>query len=189
MPLNTRSILSILHPYCASLPTPTGTISSLLLWLQFSPERDGRNFWPKALFPHHWPCHSFLVFLHHFPSCYTSYISLWVLMFTVLLCLCLQPSLCSIPPFCLGHTLDMLPSSCLYVCKHLFLVSFPVFFRLQHNLPSWLFTADSNGSLSTQLQIFSEMTLPPILILTCCHESLPTSLSQTNSSKHHFLRY
>lgn len=73
-------------------------------------------------------------------------ITLWVLMFTALLCLYLQPSLCSIPPFCLGHS-DLLPSSCLYVHKHLFLVSFPVFFRLQHNLPSWSFAADSNGSL------------------------------------------
>lgn len=80
-------------------------------------------------------------------SSHASYINLWVFMFTTLLCLCLQPSLCSIPPFCLGHTVDLLPSSCLYVHKHLFLVSFPVFFRLQHNLPSWLFAADSNGSL------------------------------------------
>lgn len=53
---------------CASLPTAAGTRSLLLLWLQFSPERDGRNFWPKASFPHHWPCHPFLLFLHHFPS-------------------------------------------------------------------------------------------------------------------------
>lgn len=129
------------------------------------------------------------MFLHHFPLCRRSYINLRVLIFTALLCLYLQPSLCNSPPFCLGHTLDLLPSSCLYVHKDLFLVSFPVFFRLQHNLPSWPFSADSNGSLSTPLQIFSEMSLPPFLILTCCHESLPTSLSQTNSSKHHFLRY
>lgn len=73
-------------------------------------------------------------------------INLWVLRFTALLCLYLQPSLCGIPSFCLGHS-DLLPSSCLYVHKHLFLVSFPVFFRLQHKLPSWSFAADSNGSL------------------------------------------
>lgn len=114
-------------------------------------------------------------------------VNLRVLVFTALLCFCLQPFLCGIPPFCLGHS-DLLSNSCLYVHKHLFLVSFPVLFRLQHNLPSWPLAADSNGflKLTTASPVWNEPASHPNTNL------LPwvfASLSQTNSSKHHFLRY
>lgn len=70
-------------------------------------------------------------------------------------CLHLQPSFSSIPLFCFGCAPDLLPSSCLYLHKRLSLVSFPVLFRLQDNLPSWPFSADSNASLKhTSARLF-----------------------------------
>lgn len=59
----------------------------------------------------------------------------------------LQPSFSNIPLFCFGCAPVLLPSFCLYLHKRLSLVSFPVLFRLQDNLPSWPFSADSNASL------------------------------------------
>lgn len=103
------------------------------------------TFTPKHHSSHHWSCHSSLTFLHlqHFPSCYNGS---WCL--ELFSCLHLQPSLSSIPPFCLGRVPDLLPSFCLYLHQHLFLVSFPVLFRLEANLPSWPFSANSNASLN-----------------------------------------
>ena len=105
--------------------------------------------------PHHWPCHSSLIFLQHFPSRYTLRLSYRSLHLELCSCLHLQPSLSSIPPFCLGRIPGLLPSSCLYLHKRLFLVSFPVLFRLQDNLPSWPFSANSNASLKhTSARLF-----------------------------------
>lgn len=104
------------------------------------------TFAPKRHSPCHWPCYSSLLFLQHFASCYTPRSSCGSLCLELFSCLHLQPSLSSIPPFCLGRVPDLLPSSCLYLHKRLFLVSFPVLFRLQDNRPSWPFSANSNAS-------------------------------------------
>lgn len=79
----------------------------------------------------------------------------WSLCSELFSCLHLQPSLSSIPPFCFGCVPDLLPSFCLYLHKRLSLVSFPVLFRLQDNLPSWPFPANSNASLKhTSARLF-----------------------------------
>lgn len=139
---------------CASLATPTDAVSLCLVWLQFSLDRDRRNFCPKNIIPSITDCHSSLIFPQHF-MLYIE-IKLGSLCLELFSCLHLQPSLPSIPPFCLGCVPDLLPSSCLYLHKRLFLVSFPVLFRLQDNLPSWPFSANSNASLKhSSVRLFS----------------------------------
>ena len=154
------------------------------------------TFAPKHHLSLHWPCHSSLILLQHLPSCYTPRLRCGSLHLELFSCLHLQPPLSSIPPFCLGHVPDLLPSSCLYLHKRLFLVSFPVLFRLQDNLPSWLFSANSNASLKhTSARLFwNEPSYHPntsLLPWVCIHILITGQFQQTPVSEvskiRHFL--
>lgn len=142
--------------HCASLlfPTPTGVKALLLLWLQFFLNRNWRSSYPKiSILPSPTQHSPSTPLFTHFPS--ASRLSCGSLCLEPYSRLHLQPSFSNIPLFCFGCAPVLLPSFCLYLHKRLSLVSFPVLFRLQDNLPSWPFSADSNASLKhTSARLF-----------------------------------